>query len=1059
MNIHIDRKTIKDMCGLAALKRGDAYFRAGQVTLKDVSQEQCVFSVQGTEEFTVLIEPGGQEGFSAECSCPQLMSFSKSCQHIAAALLYLEEWRKRRDESDEENLAEGFIELFKNHPARPSAAQMHFEDRETIQAAFICKPVLTEHSRPMLGISLEIASSPIRKIHSFLQDLEKGQPIKVSERFTFDPSVHCFQRESDDVMKQLCRAAKDERLYQTGYQDASALSREDILIIPPTAWEEMALLLPKVQSVKFNHDSVRYEGIKFTDKRLPLHFWFEENGQSRYQLRITGIRNVFVLDAYHSVFYEGEMFRLTSDDCRRLSELQHMLKTTGTDRIPVSSDQVTLFLDKVVPGLRKLGDVRISEKVNNRFHHTPLEAKLFLDRVHNRLLAGLEFHYGHLVINPLDRTSEVPLLLREEEKEKAILELMEESSFAQTDGGYVLQNEELEYEFLYHLVPKLQKLLQVHATLAVRNRIFRKNARPKIRVKVNKERTNWLEFTFEMKGIPDEEIKEILLAMEEKRKYYRLKNGSLFSLETRELDEINRFLKELPVQDDDLENSWHVPLIAGIPLLGAVQDPNTFAMEESFRALLDKLHHPERLEYQIPDAISPLLRHYQATGYKWMKMLSECGFGGILADEMGLGKTLQSIAFVTSELSEIREAKQPVLIVCPSSLTYNWFNEIIKFSPEIKAEVIDGEKKEREEKIAEMSELDAVIISYPLLRKDIDLMKKNQYHAVFLDEAQAFKNPATQTAKAVKKIQAGSRFALTGTPIENSLEELWSIFYVVFPELFKGLKEFSHLSKKQVARRVRPFMLRRVKQDVLSELPSKKEITAFSDLLPEQKRLYTAYLAKLRHDTLKHLDKDTLRKNRIRILAGLTRLRQICCHPVLFIDQYEGQSAKFQQLKQLIGESMASGRRVLIFSQFTSMLKLIGNTLSRERIPYFYLDGQTPSEERVDLSNRFNGGEREVFLISLKAGGTGLNMTGADTVIFYDNWWNPAIEEQAAGRAHRFGQKKEVQVIKLIARGTIEEKMSELQEKKRDLIKEVIDQDDKELLKLTDDDIRDLLQL
>ena len=400
-----------------------------------------------------------------------------------------------------------------------------------------------------------------------------------------------------------------------------------------------------------------------------------------------------------------------------------------------------------------------------------------------------------------------------------------------------------------------------------------------------------------------------------------------------------------------------------------------------------------------------------------------------------------------------------MLIVCPSSLTYNWLSEFTKFAPDIQAVVVDGDKTERSKLLKEMKDVDVVITSYPLLRKDIKSFEKEDFHTVFFDEAQAFKNPVTQTARAAKKIKAAHRFALTGTPIENSLEELWSLFHVVFPELFMGLKEYSNLSRKQISRRIRPFLLRRMKEDVLAELPEKIESLESMELLPDQKKLYGAYLAKLRHDTLKHLDKDTLRKNRIRILAGLTRLRQICCHPALFVDGYKGSSAKYEQLMRIVEESKHSGRRVLIFSQFTKMLQIIGRDLAMKGQPFFYLDGQTPSKERVEICNRFNAGERDIFLISLKAGGTGLNLTGADTVILYDLWWNPAVEEQAADRAHRMGQKNDVQVIKLIARGTIEEKMNELQEKKRHLIEEIIDPGDKSSSALTEEDIREILMI
>jgi SNF2 family DNA or RNA helicase len=778
-------------------------------------------------------------------------------------------------------------------------------------------------------------------------------------------------------------------------------------------------------------------------------------------LKIKGLNEMVVLNSYRYVLDKEKLIQLENDDIKRLSELKQMLEDSGSNQILIDQEQVGFFLEKVVPGLNKLGTVQISEEITEHLVKIPLIAKLYLDRVNNRLLAGLEFHYENRVINPLE--SRVPkrgsMLIRDVAKEDAIIQLMEDSSFFKTESGYFLHNEELEYEFLYHVLPKLQPLVQVYATTAVRNRVFKGNARPKIRVKMKRERTNWLEFKFEMDGIPEKEIREVLSVLEEKRKYYRLRNGTLLSLETREFEEIKRFLNELPVQNEDLESGLNVPIVRGLQLLDTIDNPDAFTLEESFRQFLQDINHPDRLAFEVPKGVETILRDYQKQGFKWMKTLAHYGFGGILADDMGLGKTLQSITFILSELPNLRKSEHPILIVCPSSLTYNWLSEIMKFAPEVVAIVVDGNKAERSKLQKDAIKVDVVITSYSLLRRDIKWYEKQSFHTVFFDEAQYFKNPITQTAKAVKKIQSDYRFALTGTPVENSLEELWSIFHVVFPELFLGLKEYSNLSRKTIARRIRPFLLRRMKKDVLSELPEKIESMEIVELLPDQKKLYAAYLAKLRHDTLKHLDKDTLRKNRIKILAGLTRLRQICCHPALFVDGYKGSSAKFEQLMQIVQESQVSGRRVLIFSQFTKMLGLIGRELTLQGLSFFYLDGQTPSEDRVEICNRFNVGERDLFLISLKAGGTGLNLTGADTVILYDIWWNPAVEEQAADRAHRMGQKNIVQVIKLVARGTVEEKINELQEKKKHLIEEIIDADEKTSSTLTEEDIRELLNI
>ncbi|WP_404450637.1 DEAD/DEAH box helicase [Virgibacillus necropolis] len=1064
MNIELNHKIIEKMCGTVSFKRGDSFYRANKVIFDNHSSDACKATVRGTEDFHVTIEKKPSGGFRTNCSCPTLPSFKNDCQHIAAVLLAI--YEQHRQEaipadrgSHNQDLTDGLLTLFDDQPTRSSGHQLHFENRQVLDAKFTCKPVIMDKGRHMFGIEIKIGQTNVQNIRRFLRQVKQGNPSVLSISFTYNPILHCFQKETDAVIQKLIQVIDDEKVY--GDEQSDLTINDHTLLIPPSSWGQLLPLLTQSPLVKMAYNSKTYDGLQLSYAQLPLQFDFTEAGGKDYQLKIKGLNQMIVLSSYNSVLSGGKITELKSKDCQRLSELQQMLDASETNQISIPDKQLKLFLEKVVPSLKKIGDVNLSEAISNQMMKSPLIAKLYLDRVKNRLLAGLEFHYENNVINPLE-SHELPggaTLVRDIEKEDKILQLMKDSLFAKTDGGYFLHNEELEYEFLYHVVPKLQKLVQIYATTSVRNRITKGKSIPQVRVKVKKERTNWLEFKFEMDGIPEKQIREILAALEEKRKYYRLRNGSLLSLETREFEEINRFLNAVPEQKEDLESGLNIPIIRGLQVLDSVDDSNVFSLEESFPQFLEDIRNPDSLEFMVPKNLDSILRDYQKDGYIWMKKLASYGFGGILADDMGLGKTLQSITFIQSELPRIREKKLPVLIVCPSSLTYNWLNETTKFAPDINAKIVDGNKTERIRIQKDVMDMDVVITSYPLLRTDIKWYEKQTFQTVFFDEAQAFKNPVTQTARAVKKIQADYRFALTGTPVENSQEELWSIFHVVFPELFQGLKEYSNLSKKKIARRIRPFLLRRLKKDVISELPKKVEATESVELFPDQKKLYAAYLAKLRHDTLKHLDKDTLRKNRIKVLAGLTRLRQICCHPALFVDGYKGKSAKFEQLMQIVEESRQSGRRVLIFSQFTKMLELIGRSLSTQGLPFFYLDGQTPSKERVEISNRFNAGERNIFLISLKAGGTGLNLTGADTVILYDIWWNPAVEEQAADRAHRIGQSNVVQVIKLVARGTIEDKMNELQEKKRHLVEEIINSDEKSPSSLTEEDIREILDV
>jgi SNF2 family DNA or RNA helicase len=1051
------------MCGKVSFKRGDYFYRTNKVIIDQYLSDRCQATVIGEEEFRVTIEKDAHEDIRTECSCPKLASFDKDCQHIAAVLLAIYDHQHQGtipavSPSNNQELTEGLRTLFTDQPHRSSGHQLHFEKRKVLDVEFTCKPVAIGTGRYIFGIEMNLASTKVENIRVFLERVREGNLCQLSPSFTYDPSLQCFQTATDAVIQQLIQVIRDEKVYGDVLPDKDHHQR---LLFPSSSWERLLPLLLKAPGVKLEYDGQTFTGLDVSDDSLPLQFDFTETEDKGYQLTVKGFHHMVVLDSYRSVLYEGKIIQLESQDCKRLSDLQRMLDASGTNQIPIPKEQIYFFLEKVAQGLKKIGKVHIAESLTKQFMKTPLVAKLYLDRVKNRLLAGLEFHYENMVIHPLERR-DLPagfMLIRDVEKEDEILQIMEDSSFAKNDGGYFLHNEELEYEFLYHVVPKLQTLVQIYATTAVRNRISRGNVRPQVRVKVKKERTNWLEFKFEMDGIPEKQIRDVLDALEEKRKYYRLPNGSLLSLQTREIEEIQRFLHSPLVQDKDIASGLDLPIEKSLQLLDSVDVSDAFKLEESFHQFLDHIRNPGRLEFEVPTSLESILKDYQKLGFKWMKTLAYYGFGGILADDMGLGKTIQSIAFIVSVLPEIRNEKLPVLVVCPSSLTYNWLSEMKRFAPNLQAVVIDGNKAERSKLLKEITDIDVLITSYPLLRRDITFFAKPSFHTVFFDEAQAFKNPLTQTARAAKKLQSNNRFALTGTPVENSQEELWSIFHVVFPELFMGLKEYSKLSRKNIARRIRPFLLRRLKEDVLSELPEKIESLESVELLPEQKKLYAAYLAKLRHDTLKQLDKDTIRKNRIKILAGLTRLRQICCHPSLFVDGYKGSSAKFEQLLQIVEESKQSGRRVLIFSQFTKMLELIGRALTMKGLPYFYLDGQTPSEERVEICQRFNQGERDLFLISLKAGGTGLNLMSADTVILYDTWWNPAVEEQAADRAHRMGQKNVVQVIKLVAHGTIEEKMNELQDKKRHLIEEIIDSEEKIMSTLTEEDIREILMI
>lgn len=1064
MSFTLNKSIIKEVCGETSYKRGEAYYKSNKVIIDqyDENKEICEATVKGNEDFQVTVAKAKKGDVVAKCSCPSLASFQTYCQHVAAVLIQInynqQTGRMSSTSSRNDQLTSGMFQLFADKPLRPKSKQHRFDTREILDIEFICTPVATRSGGALLGIQLKLAKVYfINHIREFLSKVEKRESFHCSNEFTYTPDVHSFKQETDAIIQQLIKMYHNEKMYEDTLE-VHAKQDESMIFIPPASWKDMLFSLSKVEYVQLKQNEQLFQGLQVSKGLLPLHFEFTKGNNGGFTLHIDGLNRVQVMDMYNNALYDGKLYHLNIEDCMRLIELQKMMSRSNSNQFYIPESKMEHFVAKVVPGLMKLGTVHIDEVISDRVETPSLKAKLYLDRVKNRLLAGLEFHYGNVMINPLEEDGQPSVFNRDEKKEKEILDIMSESAFAKTEGGYFMHNEEAEYNFLYHVVPTLKGLVDIYATTAIKLRISKGDAVPLIRVR-RKERIDWLSFRFDIKGIPEAEIKGVLAALEERRKYYRLANGSFLSLESKEFNEINQFIKESGIRKEFLHGEEvNVPLIRSVKWMNGLHEGNVLSLDDSVQELVENIQNPKKLKFAVPNTLNAEMRKYQVYGFEWMKTLAHYRFGGILADDMGLGKTLQSIAFIDSVLPEIREKKLPILVVSPSSLVYNWFSELKKFAPHIRAVIADGNQAECRKILKDITEFDVVITSYPLLRRDIRLYAR-PFHTLFLDEAQAFKNPTTQTARAVKTIQAEYRFGLTGTPVENSLEELWSIFHVVFPELLPGRKEFGDLRREDIAKRVKPFVLRRLKGDVLNELPEKIEHLQSSELLPDQKSLYAAYLAKLREETLKHLDKDTLRKNKIRILAGLTRLRQICCHPALFVDDYKGSSAKFEQLLEILEECRSTGKRILIFSQFTKMLSIIGRELNRQAIPYFYLDGSTPAQERVELCDRFNEGEGDLFLISLKAGGTGLNLTGADTVILYDLWWNPAVEQQAADRAYRMGQKNTVQVIKLVAHGTIEEKMHELQESKKNLIAEVIEPGEEKLASITEEEIRDILMI
>lgn len=572
-----------------------------------------------------------------------------------------------------------------------------------------------------------------------------------------------------------------------------------------------------------------------------------------------------------------------------------------------------------------------------------------------------------------------------------------------------------------------------------------------------------------------DELLDILKSYKKKQRYHRLKNGDFIKLEDDDnIHLLQELMEQLNLTPKQLvSGKMHIPLYRALYLNEMLEkrDDILFNRSKTFRELIKNFRTMQDSDYELPDSLKDIFRKYQKQGFRWMMTVSDYGFGGILADDMGLGKTLQTLGMLL--YAKENGGGGTTLIVSPTSLVYNWREEIYKFAPILKVRTVTGSKAEREDIISHWEDVDILVTSYNLLQRDIDLYEGKSFSYAIIDEAQYIKNPKSVSAMSVKVLDAKHRLALTGTPIENRLSELWSIFDFLMPGYLYSYEQFKRDYEKPIAKdgddekkkrlrdMVTPFVMRRLKKDVLKDLPDKLEETRVVEFEKEQRELYDAQVTHMRA-LLDGVADEDFAKQKLQVLAELTRMRQICCNPSLIIDDYKGNSAKQEALMDLIEESIDGGHKLLVFSQFTSMLELIEKDLKSRDIEYFVLTGTTSKEERLRLVKLFNEeSDNEntcrVFLISLKAGGTGLNLTGADIVIHYDPWWNIAVENQATDRAHRIGQKKVVSVYKLIVKGTIEEKILKLQEKKRELADEILKGEGGNLASLSKDELLALI--
>ena len=1063
----ITRETIRQLASSETVYyRGMRYYAAhavSKVTWSE-SNKQYRAIVKGSNQYVVTIQADDQGEIVYNCNCPAHVKYTGACKHVVATLLFITDYQQRQEVKEnlnaEDKMAYQIVEYFSKREYRHLSPQ-YFHIALQIHIADFLK-----EQDAKAYLSLYAGSGKMYKVSNtkkFVSDYYHKKKITLGKEFCFMPGECAFDEQSVPVLDYLTEILEvQETLGKTYY--SNLFNRQEMVLSRNMLYK--VLHLAAGMTCNLNLYGKKIENVQIVEGnpqiglnlRMEQDSLFVENNNEQKLLSLCEDGSI--------LYYEECLYLPKKDFICNILPIYTALFSNETKTIEFRNENKNGFIEKVLPVIKKSMQLTVPLELNNNYIVEPLVPKLYLDIVRSKtkiyVSARIHFVYGEYEVDPLHPFSSGKyILVRDKEEEERLTRLLYNLNFKVTDDAFLLKKEEDIFLLMTDKMNLLTENFEVFYSKAYKSASVKKFGYLSGKVRLDTE-IDFLEMDLEYSQIPKEELVDFFKALRLKKRYYRLKSGAFIDLQ-----EQNNHLKSLSwiVENGTVaeDGSIEMPKTMALYLDDFLPRTHKIEKEESYRKLVNDIHSPEQTNWKIPEGVNAVLRPYQVVGYQWLKTLAYYNMGGILADDMGLGKTLQAIVYICSNPGE------KTLVVCPTSLAYNWQEEFEKFSPTIRTRVVSGNPQERMELIHDIEDVDVLITTYPLIRKDMEAYQDIVFDTIFIDEAQFIKNPSSLGAKAVKAIKAKHRFALTGTPIENALSELWSIFDFIMPGFFPRYSKFSELYEKPIMRgedervmqelklRIKPFILRRMKKQVLRELPDKIETMRMAEMTKKQEKIYLSYLSRIQSEIRENEDFGS-GAGRIQILAALTRLRQICCHPGTFVENYHSGSGKLDLLMEQLPDILDGGHSVIIFSQFTSMLSIIAKELEHAGIAYFYLAGSTKAIDRKKYVKEFNEGRVKVFLVSLKAGGTGLNLTGADTVIHFDPWWNPAVEEQATDRAYRIGQRRKVQVIRYVMKNSIEEKIYKLQKKKKELSNHVIDTGEVFINQLTKEELFDLFE-
>ncbi|MBE6753411.1 MAG: ATP-dependent helicase [Ruminococcaceae bacterium] len=1060
----------------STFERGIDYLKKGYVSLVDYNAQRISANVRGNSGayYSVDIALSKDASFGKliidkwNCTCPAHASYPDGyCKHVVATALAFNAVADSAPVGSADNqpgkAAFAFTDPVLRRMLMRSAAEPRINAQTRKARLFTVLEWHREYARLSFRVGYERAYV-VKNLGQFIEMMRNGQEYIYGKSLTLLHSMSNF-REEDRPMLQFIM---DEYEASSGTSASwKYMSRSDssrYIFLNPVqidrfiaAWSSDTIAIAyKTEGKGEEHQVVR------ENFRIRTSISMESEGQ--YVLKLP--ENLKHIDGVRSsmVSHDGKVYFCDEQFC---SDILPLVKAATKGRLMVSEEDMQLLSSVLLPKLEH--STRFTSEVDlSRYETPPLQAELYIEQSAGGLLltARLEFVYG---------TKRYPAFGEERDGAAHAGDYIAEECARQVvsecfAGGELSENifaipytEDFVFDFATLWRERLEQYMTIYCEDSLRTAVIRRPEKVSIGLHLD---SDLLMMDISIGEEERSELAGILSSLSAKKRFFRMKDGTFLSLEGNSLSELSDIADSLGLSPEDIAaDHIRLPAYRAMYLDAALKESHSldYTRSQDFRKLIRDLRNVDDSDFELPETLKGVLRGYQTTGYRWMRTLAAHNLGGILADDMGLGKTIQVLAVLAANRGEGIN-----IVVCPSSLVLNWVSEAAHFVPELNTVAILGPAPFRAEMIAEAAKnADLIVTSYDSLKRDIELYEDIEFLYIIADEAQYMKNHATQNAKAVKALNGKHRFALTGTPVENTLAELWSIFDFILPGYLFTYGQFRKRYEQPIIRdgddsaaqslrlHIAFFIMRRLKRDVLTELPEKTETLLEAVMEPEQQKVYMANAAMTRDKLLRQIAEGI--SGRIEILALLTKLRQICCDPALVYDNYSGGSAKLELCMELISQCVSGGHKLLLFSQFTSMLSVIEQRLTAAGIKYYILTGKTKPAERLGMVEAFNSDDTPVFLISLKAGGTGLNLTGADVVIHYDPWWNISAQNQATDRAHRIGQKKKLQIYKLILKGTIEERILALQQSKAELVDKIIEADGDALSSMSIDDLLELL--